>query len=50
MAAEQLGVAGQSRAEREEEKKRYDNINNRAATFVTPEMIRRISFHLGREG
>lgn len=40
-------VAGQPWVEGEEEKKkRYDNIDNRAATFVTPEITKRISFHL----
>lgn len=48
MVAVHLGVAGQPLAEGEDEKKkRYDNIENRAATFVTPEIIKRISFHLG---
>lgn len=42
-----LGVAGQPWAEGEAEKKRYNNIENRAATFVTPEITKRISFHLG---
>lgn len=46
--AAHLGVAGQPWAEGEEEKKkRYDNIENKAATFITPEIMKRISFHLG---
>lgn len=52
MAAEHFVLAGRSTAggEVEEEgKKRYDNIKHRAAMFVTPEMIRRISLHLGGE-
>lgn len=40
-------VAGQPWVEGEENKKRYENIENRAATFITPEIAKRISFHLG---
>lgn len=39
-------VAGQSWVEGKEKKKRYDKIENRVATFITPEITKRISFHL----
>lgn len=40
-------VAGQPSVEGEEKKNRYENIENRAAIFITPEITKRTSFHLG---